>query len=172
MAGAGAVIKIMQGIKLNAPRGPVEMDEMRNRSRTSTSRRSRRRRCRLREGRALEHVIKTFQGQSVLDLRKEKFLAQPVYDRDFPPCKFCDKQHDRRSRWAPAVPSIRGLRVSSSSQTSGGQGSGEVPVLELRQLCKSFGGLQATREVTLRIMPGDRQAIIGQTAPARPRCSI
>jgi branched-chain amino acid transport system ATP-binding protein len=36
-----------------------------------------------------------------------------------------------------------------------------VPVLELRQLCKSFGGLQATREVNLRIMPGDRQAIIG-----------
>jgi branched-chain amino acid transport system ATP-binding protein len=28
-------------------------------------------------------------------------------------------------------------------------------------LCKSFGGLQATREVTLRVMPGDRQAIIG-----------
>ena len=36
-----------------------------------------------------------------------------------------------------------------------------VPVLELRQLCKSFGGLQATRYVTLRIMPGDRKAIIG-----------
>ena len=36
-----------------------------------------------------------------------------------------------------------------------------VPVLELRGLCKSFGGLQATRDVNLRIMPGDRQAIIG-----------
>lgn len=36
-----------------------------------------------------------------------------------------------------------------------------VPVLELRSLCKSFGGLQATRQVSLRIMPGDRQAIIG-----------
>jgi len=39
--------------------------------------------------------------------------------------------------------------------------SGDVPVLELRSLCKSFGGLQATRSVSLRIMPGDRQAIIG-----------
>ena len=38
---------------------------------------------------------------------------------------------------------------------------GEVPVLELKNLCKSFGGLQATREVSLRIMPGDRKAIIG-----------
>ena len=45
----------------------------------------------------------------------------------------------------------------SETQTSGEA----VPVLELRQLCKSFGGLQATREVNLRIMPGDRQAIIG-----------
>ena len=39
--------------------------------------------------------------------------------------------------------------------------NGEVPVLELRRLCKSFGGLQATREVTFRVMPGDRKAIIG-----------
>ena len=38
---------------------------------------------------------------------------------------------------------------------------GEVPVLELKGLCKSFGGLQATRSVSLRIMPGDRKAIIG-----------
>ena len=37
----------------------------------------------------------------------------------------------------------------------------DVAVLELRNLCKSFGGLQATRNVTLRIMPGDRKAIIG-----------
>jgi len=43
----------------------------------------------------------------------------------------------------------------SDTQTNG------VPVLELRQLCKSFGGLQATRSVSLRIMAGDRKAIIG-----------
>ncbi|HKS87591.1 MAG TPA: ABC transporter ATP-binding protein [Pseudolabrys sp.] len=40
------------------------------------------------------------------------------------------------------------------------QNSG-VAALELKDLCKSFGGLQATRNVTLRIMPGDRKAIIG-----------
>ena len=44
-----------------------------------------------------------------------------------------------------------------NTQTNGG----DVPVLELRGLCKSFGGLQATRHVTLRVMPGDRKAIIG-----------
>ena len=36
-----------------------------------------------------------------------------------------------------------------------------VPALELTALSKSFGGLQATRDVTLRVMPGDRKAIIG-----------
>ena len=43
----------------------------------------------------------------------------------------------------------------------GNGGSGTTPVLELKNLAKSFGGLQATRGVSLRIMPGDRKAIIG-----------
>jgi branched-chain amino acid transport system ATP-binding protein len=44
-----------------------------------------------------------------------------------------------------------------STESSGG----ETPALELRQLCKSFGGLHAVRDVTLSMMPGDRKAIIG-----------
>ncbi len=47
--------------------------------------------------------------------------------------------------------------MSTETQTNGG----EVPVLELKNLSKSFGGLQATKSVTLRIMAGDRKAIIG-----------
>jgi branched-chain amino acid transport system ATP-binding protein len=39
--------------------------------------------------------------------------------------------------------------------------NGRQPVLELKGLSKSFGGLRAVREVTLAIMPGDRKAIIG-----------
>ena len=39
--------------------------------------------------------------------------------------------------------------------------NGAQPVLELVGLCKSFGGLRAVRDVTLKIMPGDRKAIIG-----------
>ena len=35
------------------------------------------------------------------------------------------------------------------------------PVLELRGLCKSFGGLHAVLGVSLRVFAGDRQAIIG-----------
>jgi branched-chain amino acid transport system ATP-binding protein len=47
--------------------------------------------------------------------------------------------------------------VSPEPQTN----RGDVPVLELKNLSKSFGGLQATNDVTLRIMAGDRKAIIG-----------
>jgi branched-chain amino acid transport system ATP-binding protein len=39
--------------------------------------------------------------------------------------------------------------------------AGAMPVLELKGLSKSFGGLHAVRDVTLAVMPGDRQAIIG-----------
>jgi branched-chain amino acid transport system ATP-binding protein len=35
------------------------------------------------------------------------------------------------------------------------------PVLQLRQLGKSFGGLTAVSDVTLELLPGDRQAVIG-----------
>jgi branched-chain amino acid transport system ATP-binding protein len=38
---------------------------------------------------------------------------------------------------------------------------GVVPVLDLKNLTKSFGGLKATRDVSFRVMPGDRKAIIG-----------
>jgi branched-chain amino acid transport system ATP-binding protein len=36
-----------------------------------------------------------------------------------------------------------------------------VPVLELKDLAKSFGGLRAVRGVSLKILPGERKAIIG-----------
>jgi branched-chain amino acid transport system ATP-binding protein len=38
---------------------------------------------------------------------------------------------------------------------------GKMPVLELKGLAKSFGGLRAVRGVSLKIMPGERKAIIG-----------
>jgi len=46
--------------------------------------------------------------------------------------------------------------VNTNAHTNGGE-----PVLELRALSKSFGGLRAVRDVTFKIMPGDRKAIIG-----------
>ena len=36
-------------------------------------------------------VIKTYPNVSQFwTYGKDKFLAQPVYSRDFPPCKFCE----------------------------------------------------------------------------------
>ncbi len=46
--------------------------------------------------------------------------------------------------------------MNTDTRASGGE-----PALELRGLSKSFGGLRAVRDVTLKIMPGDRKAIIG-----------
>ncbi|HEY0442183.1 MAG TPA: ABC transporter ATP-binding protein [Xanthobacteraceae bacterium] len=39
--------------------------------------------------------------------------------------------------------------------------SSGTPVLELKGLSKSFGGLRAVRGVDLRVMPGERKAVIG-----------
>lgn len=39
--------------------------------------------------------------------------------------------------------------------------SGSSPVLELKGLSKSFGGLDAVQDVNLKVFPGDRRAIIG-----------
>ncbi len=47
-----------------------------------------------------------------------------------------------------------------TTEQANGQ-DGVVPVLELRGLSKSFGGLHAVQDVTFKIMPGDRKAIIG-----------
>jgi branched-chain amino acid transport system ATP-binding protein len=49
------------------------------------------------------------------------------------------------------------LRVSQEARPEPSQ----APVLELRGLSKTFGGLRAVRGVSLKIMPGDRKAIIG-----------
>lgn len=41
------------------------------------------------------------------------------------------------------------------------QNSGASPVLELKGLSKSFGGLDAVQDVNLKVFPGDRRALIG-----------
>jgi branched-chain amino acid transport system ATP-binding protein len=47
------------------------------------------------------------------------------------------------------------LRVNHERNDGGG------PVLELKDLSKTFGGLRAVRGVSFKIMPGERKAIIG-----------
>jgi len=85
-------IKIMQGIKLDAPRGPVSMDDMRNPIENVYIKKVEKKKMFGYEKDELWNtVIKTYPNVSQFwTYGKDKFLAQPVYDRDFPPCKFCE----------------------------------------------------------------------------------
>jgi branched-chain amino acid transport system ATP-binding protein len=63
---------------------------------------------------------------------------------------------------APRRPGNDTLGIAARSRvTQQTHQTGGTPILELRNLCKSFGGLQATRNVSLTIHTGDRKAIIG-----------
>ena len=85
-------IKIMQGIKLDAPRGPVELDDMRNPIENVYIKKVEKTKMfGYPKDELWNVVIKTYPhvGQ-FWTYGKDKFLKQPVYSRDFPPCKFCE----------------------------------------------------------------------------------
>src|SRR3972149_9836576 len=50
----------------------------------------------------------------------------------------------------------QGSRMAEEAQQHGGS-----PVLELKGLSKSFGGLDAVCDVSLQVFAGDRKAIVG-----------
>jgi branched-chain amino acid transport system substrate-binding protein len=85
-------IKIMQSIKLDGPRGPVELDENRNPVENVYIKKVEKKKMFGYDKDELWNtVIKTYPHVSQFwTYGKEKFLAQPVYDRDFPPCKYCE----------------------------------------------------------------------------------
>jgi branched-chain amino acid transport system substrate-binding protein len=60
--GAEEVVKPLAAVKVDAPRGPVSLDDMRN------------------------PIQNTYIRQAVLDYGKEKFLQRPVNSRNFPRC--------------------------------------------------------------------------------------
>jgi branched-chain amino acid transport system substrate-binding protein len=90
--GAEQFIKIMQSIKLDAPRGPVSMDDMRNPIENVYIKKVEKKKMFGYDKDELWNVvIKTYPKVSQFWTEgKEKFLAHPVYDRDYPPCKFCE----------------------------------------------------------------------------------
>jgi len=90
--GPDQFIKLMQSIKLDAPRGPVELDENRNPIENVYIKKVEKKKMFGYDKPELWNtVIKTYPKVSQFwTYGKEKFLAQPVYDRDFPPCKFCE----------------------------------------------------------------------------------
>jgi branched-chain amino acid transport system substrate-binding protein len=85
-------IKIMQSIKLNAPRGPISMDDMRNPVENVYIKKvAKTKMFGYDKDELWNTVIKTYPNVSQFwTYGKEKFLAQPVYDRDFPACKYCE----------------------------------------------------------------------------------
>jgi branched-chain amino acid transport system substrate-binding protein len=85
-------IKTMQGLKIDAVRGPVSFDEMRNPVQNIYIRKVERRKMFGYDKAELWNtVIKTYPNVSQFwKYDKAAFLKQPVYSRDWPPCKFCE----------------------------------------------------------------------------------
>ena len=90
--GPEELIKIMVGIKLDAVRGPVSFDDMRNPIQNIYIKKVEKKKMFGYEKDELWNtVIKTYPNVSQFwTYGKDKFLAQPVYDKGFPPCKFCE----------------------------------------------------------------------------------
>ncbi|HET7167105.1 MAG TPA: ABC transporter substrate-binding protein [Pseudolabrys sp.] len=90
--GPEELIKIMVGIKLDAVRGPVSFDDMRNPIQNIYIKKVEKKKMFGYEKEELWNtVIKTYPNVSQFwTYGKDKFLAQPVYDKSFPACKFCE----------------------------------------------------------------------------------
>ncbi|MGA8959731.1 MAG: ABC transporter substrate-binding protein [Pseudolabrys sp.] len=90
--GPEELIKLMVSIKLDAVRGPVSFDDMRNPIQNIYIKKVEKKKMFGYEKDELWNtVIKTYPNVSQFwTYGKDKFLAQPVYDKSFPPCKFCE----------------------------------------------------------------------------------
>ncbi|HEY1545066.1 MAG TPA: ABC transporter substrate-binding protein [Xanthobacteraceae bacterium] len=90
--GAEAFIKLMQGIKIDAVRGPVSLDDMRNPVQNVYIKKVEKKKLFGYPNAELWNtVIKTYPDVGQFwKYDKAAFLKQPVYSRDFPPCKFCE----------------------------------------------------------------------------------
>jgi branched-chain amino acid transport system substrate-binding protein len=89
--GPEAFIKTMAGLKVDAPRGPVSFDDMRNPIQNIYIKKVEKKQLFGYDKPELWNtVIKTYPNVSQFwTYGKDAFLKQPVYSRDFPPCKYC-----------------------------------------------------------------------------------
>lgn len=90
--GALPFLKKLVAVKVNAPRGPVSLDEMRNPVQNIYIRKVERvKMFGYPKAELWNVVIKTYpQVSQFWTWSKAEFLKQPVYSRDYPPCKFCE----------------------------------------------------------------------------------
>jgi branched-chain amino acid transport system substrate-binding protein len=90
--GPEAFIAKMLALKVDAPRGPVSFDDMRNPVQNIYIKKVEKTKMFGYDKDELWNVvIKTYPGVSQFwTYGKDAFLKQPVYSRDFPPCKYCE----------------------------------------------------------------------------------
>jgi branched-chain amino acid transport system substrate-binding protein len=90
--GAETFVKELAAVRVDAPRGPVTIDEMRNPVQNVYIKKVEKKKMFGFPNEELWNtVVKTYPkiGQ-FWRYDKEAFLKQPVYSRDFPPCRFCE----------------------------------------------------------------------------------
>jgi branched-chain amino acid transport system substrate-binding protein len=90
--GAKAFLKTLQNTKIDAVRGPVSFDDMRNPIENIYIRKVEKKKLfGDKKAQLWNVVIKTYPHVSQFwTYGKDKFLKQPVYSRTFPPCKYCE----------------------------------------------------------------------------------
>jgi branched-chain amino acid transport system substrate-binding protein len=90
--GAEQFLKIMQGLKIDAVRGPVSFDDMRNPVQNVYVKKVEKKQMfGYPKAELWNTVIKTYPAVSQFwTYGKAAFLKQPVYSRDYPPCTNCE----------------------------------------------------------------------------------
>ena len=90
--GAEEFVKQLAAVKVDAPRGPVSLDDMRNPVQNIYIKKVEKKKMFGYDKEELWNtVIKTYTNVSQFgQFKKDEFLKTPVYSRDYPPCKFCE----------------------------------------------------------------------------------
>ncbi|MBI2715250.1 MAG: ABC transporter substrate-binding protein [Rhizobiales bacterium] len=90
--GTEQFIKLMAGLKIDAVRGPISFDDMRNPVQNIHIKKVEKKKMFGYDKDELWNtVIKTYPNVSQFwTYGKEAFLKQPIYSREFPPCKYCE----------------------------------------------------------------------------------
>lgn len=90
--GAADFLKRLVALKIDAPRGPISFDDMRNPVQNIYIRKVEKKRMfGYPKAELWNVVIKTYPHVSQFwKWSKAEFLKQPVYSRDYPPCRYCE----------------------------------------------------------------------------------
>ncbi|HZT27241.1 MAG TPA: ABC transporter substrate-binding protein [Pseudolabrys sp.] len=89
--GAEKFIDIMSGLKLDAVRGPISFEDRNPVQNIYIKKVEKKKMFGYDKAELWNTVIKTYPHVSQYwTYGKEKFLKQPVYSKDFPPCKYCE----------------------------------------------------------------------------------